>query len=123
MPTIEETKQSLKQFSHYLSELNDEGFVSLWNEKQVKFFLDFLSLFKIDQSQITIYAYQCIEIDCEPDYEWNTMRAVCTGSHEGYLIVLGEHHQYEIADRSGVSNADDWQMENDTETFITNGGE
>jgi hypothetical protein len=124
MPTIEETKQSINQFSHYLSELNDEGFVSLDNEKQVKFFLDFLSLFKIDQSQITIYVYQCIEIDVgDYDYETGHHTYQVCGSHEGYLIVLGDHDQGLIADRSGIANADDFQMEDDTDTFITNGGE
>jgi hypothetical protein len=94
MPTIEETKQSINQFSHYLSELNDEGFVNLDNEKQVKFFLDFLSLFKTDQSQITIYVYQCIEIDVgDYDYETGHHTYQVCGSHEGYLIVLGDHDE------------------------------
>ena len=124
MPTIEETKQSLNNFSHHFSELIDEGFVNLDNSQQVKFFLNFLSLFKIDQSQITIYAYQCIEIDVgDYDYETGHHTYQVCGSHEGYLIVLGDHDDNEIADRSGVSHSDDWQMENDTDTFITNGGE
>lgn len=122
MPTIENTKQSLNNFGHHLSELNDEGFVNLDTEEQVKFFLSFLSLFKVDKSQITIYGYQVVNYDVG-DYDYDLGSHSCTTSvHDGYLIVLGEHQEDEITERSGVSNADDYGIANETDDFI-NGGE
>lgn len=121
--SITDTKSSLANFGNHFSELTEEGLVNLETSQQVEFFLQFLELFKVDQSQITIYGYQCTDIDGVPDYENNTMRYEISSTTEGYLIVLGEMEEEQVLEISGVSNADDYHLELETELFITVGGE
>ena len=120
--SITDSKKSLANFSHHLTELTDEGLVNLETEEQVKFFLNFLDLFKVDNSEIRVFGYQCTDIDGEPDYETNSMRYEICSQTEGYLIVLGDLTEEEIAKISGVSNADDYHLEDETEFFINVGG-
>ena len=120
--SITDTKASLANFGHHLTELTDEGLVNLDNPKQVEFFLKFLELFKVDTTQITVYGYQCTDIDGEPDYETNSMRYEICSQCEGFIIVLGDMSEEEVLTTSGVSNADDYQFQDETELFITVGG-
>lgn len=114
---------SIEHFGHHLTELTDCNLVNLENEQQVKFFLKFLEMFQVDQSQITIYGFQCVEIDVgDYDYERGYTYQVSDTS-EGYLLVLGEMSEEEVLTVSGVSDADDYTLEEETETFISVGGE
>lgn len=121
--SIADTQKSLSNFGHHFSELTDTGLVNLDNPKQVEFFLKVLELFKVDQSQITIYGYQCVEVDVEHDYPFTGYSYTVRDKSEGYLIVLGEFSEEQVLEISGVSNADDYTLEEETELFITVGGE
>jgi hypothetical protein len=113
---------SIEHFGHHLTELTDCNVVNLEDEQQVKFFLKFLEMFKVDQSQITIYGYQCVELDVEHDYPFAGYTYTVKDTSEGYLIVLGDMSEEKVLTISGVSNADDYTLELETETFITVGG-
>ena len=120
--SIADTKVSLANFGKCFSELTDEGLVNLETEEQVKFFLKFLDLFKVDNSEIRVFGYQCTDIDGEPDYETNRMIYTACSQCEGFIIVLGDMSEGEVLTISGVSNADDYQFQDETELFITVGG-
>ena len=120
--SIADTKKSLSNFGNHFSELTDTGLVNLENPKQVEFFLKVLELFQVDQSQITIYGYQCVELDIEHDYPFTGYSYTVSDKSEGYLIVLGEMSEEDVLTVSGVSNADDYTLEEETELFITVGG-
>ena len=121
--SIADTKKSLANFGNHFSELTDEGLVNLETSQQVEFFLKVLELFKVDQSQITIYGYQCVEIDVgDYDCERRGYTYQVSDTSEGYLIVLGEMSEEDVLTVSGVSNADDYTLEEETETFIPVGG-
>ena len=120
--SIADTQKSLANFGNHFSELNDEGLVNLDNPKQVEFFLKFLELFQVDQSQITIYGYQCVEVDVEHDYPFTGYSYSVRDKSEGYLIVLGEMSEEQVLEISGVSLADDYTLEEETELFIPVGG-
>lgn len=119
---IEETKKSLANFGAHFQELTDTGLVNLDNPKQVEFFLKVLEMFQVNKSEITIYGYQCVELDIEHDYPFAGYTYTVTDKSEGYLIVLGEMSEEDVLTVSGVSNADDYTLEEETETFITVGG-
>ena len=117
--SIADTQKSLANFGNHFSELTDEGLVNLETSQQVEFFLKFLDLFKVDQSQITIYGYQCVEVDVgDYDYERRGHTYQVSSITDGYLIVLGEMSEEEVLTVSGVSNADDYGIEDETEEFI-----
>ena len=120
--SIADTQKSLSNFGHHLTELTDTGLVNLDNPKQVEFFLKVLELFKVDKSQITIYGYQCVEVDVSHDYPFTGYSYTIKDKSEGYLIVLGEMSEEQVLEISGVSNADDYTLEEETETFIPVGG-
>ena len=120
--SITDTKKSLLNFGYHFSELNDEGLVKLETSQQVEFFLKFLELFRVDNSEIRVFGYQCTDIDGEPDYETNSMRYEICSQCEGFIIVLGDMSEEEVLTISGVSNADDYQFQDETELFINVGG-
>jgi len=122
--SITDTQKSLANFGNHFSELNDEGLVNLETSQQVEFFLKFLELFKVDQSQITVYGYQCLELEykCVKQSDYGHHSFFVSNTTEGYLIVLGEMSEEEVLTISGVSNADDYTLEEETELFITVGG-
>lgn len=120
--SIADTKKSLANFGAHLQELTESGIANLEKSKQVEFFLKFLEMFQVDQSQITIYGYQCVELDVEHDYPFAGYTYVVKDRSEGYLIVLGEMSEEQVLEISGVSNADDYSLEEETETFISVGG-
>lgn len=119
--SIADTQKSLSNFGHHLTELTDTGLVNLKTSQQVKFFLKFLELFQV-QSQITIYGYQCVEVDVSHDYPFTGYSYTIKDQSEGYLIVLGEMSEEQVLEISGVSLADDYTLEEETETFIPVGG-
>ena len=119
--SIADTKVSLANFGKCFSELTDEGLVNLETSQQVEFFLKFLDLFKVDNSEIRVFGYQCTDIDSEPDYETNRMIYTVCSQTEGFIIVLGDMSEGEVLTISGVSNADDYQFQDETELFITGG--
>lgn len=122
--SIADTKKSLANFGNHFSELTDEGLVNLDTHSQVEFFLQFLELFKVDKTQISIYGYQCVDVDVDDyDYETGRYSYSVSDTEEGYLIVLGEMSEEQVLEISGVDNADDYTLELETETFITVGGE
>lgn len=111
MPTLEQSQSSLTNFSHLLSELTEENMVNLENKEQVKFFLKFLNLFKVDQKEINIFYYEGVHIDIAyPCYETNSV-VYQADQEEGYIVRLGDMTEDTFLTRSGLSMFDNYDYE------------
>ena len=113
MPTLEQSQQSLSNFSHLLSELTEEQMVKLENKEQVIFFLQFLKMFKVDFKEVTVFYFNGVTVDIAyPCYQSNSV-VYQSSQEEGYIVRLGDMDTDTFLSRSGLSMFDNYDYEED----------
>lgn len=112
--TLAQSQQSISNFSHLLSELTEENMVNLENKEQVKFFLKFLRMFKVDPKEINIFYFEGYNVDIDyPCYETNSV-VYRADQEDGYIVRLGDMDKETFLSRSGLDCFDDYQYEQES---------